>query len=114
ANEVDFLNGSLGEDTFILGNSTTAFYNAAGNDDYALLEDYNVEEGDRIIVFGGGGAVLGPLPEELPGEGTVIFADGDIIGVVVDATQQEVSAGLILIYLLGMENRESPIRCLNR
>lgn len=98
ANEIDLLNGGLGEDTFILGNSTTAFYNAAGNDDYALLEDFNPEEGDRIIIFGGGGAVLGPSPENLPAEGgTAIFADGDIIGVVLGATQQEVSGGLILI-----------------
>lgn len=96
ANEIDFLNGGLGQDTFILGNSTTAFYNAAGNEDYALLEDFNVEEGDRIILFGTGGAVLSASPDELPG-GTVISADGDIIGVVVNATQQEVSRGLILI-----------------
>ena len=97
ANEIDFLNGGLGEDTFILGNSTTAFYNAAGNDDFALIEDFNPEEGDRIIIFGAGGGVLGPLPDELPGTGTVIFADGDIVGVVVGATQQEVAEGLILI-----------------
>jgi len=96
ANEIDLLNGGLGQDTFILGNSTTAFYNAAGNDDYALVEDFNVEEGDRIILFGAGGAVLGLSSGELP-QGTAISADGDIIGVVANVTQQEVSRGLILI-----------------
>ncbi len=54
-NEIDFLTGELGADTFVLGNSNGAYYlNSFGFEanSYATITDFFATEGDKIQVFG--------------------------------------------------------------
>ena len=95
-NEIDFLTGNVGTDTFVLGNSNVAFYSSAGSSDYAVITDLNDWENDRIIAFGGNGIVLGPASVGTD-QGTGIFVDGDLIAIMVGVTEFEVQSGLILI-----------------
>jgi uncharacterized protein YkwD len=55
--ERDVLIGGEGADTFHLGNETTVYYNYgrrnnSGLRDYALIKDFNVNEGDTIVLHG--------------------------------------------------------------
>ncbi|MGK7918953.1 MAG: calcium-binding protein [Trichodesmium sp.] len=95
-NEIDFLTGSAGTDTFVLGNSNVAFYSSAGSSDYAVITDLNNFENDAIITFGGAGIVLGPSSISSQ-EGTGIFVDGDLIAIVIGVTEFDVQSGLILL-----------------
>ncbi len=95
-NDIDFLTGSAGTDTFVLGNSNVAFYSFGGSSDYAIITDLNNFESDRIIAFGGDGIVLGSAAVGTD-RGTGIFVDGDLIAIVVGVTELEVQSGLILI-----------------
>lgn len=52
-NDIDTLTGGAGADKFLLGSSfisgdTELFYDSAGNGDYALITDFNPDEGDII------------------------------------------------------------------
>jgi Ca2+-binding RTX toxin-like protein len=56
-NEIDTLTGGGGGDLFVLGNASTYFYNDAyisqvGNTDYALITDFNPNDGDRLQLNG--------------------------------------------------------------
>jgi Ca2+-binding RTX toxin-like protein len=56
-NEIDTLTGGSGGDFFVLGNASTYFYNDAyvsqvGNTDYALITDFNPDDGDRLQLNG--------------------------------------------------------------
>ncbi|MEB3340447.1 calcium-binding protein [Okeania sp.] len=95
-NEIDFLTGNAGTDTFVLGNSNVAFYSFAGSSDYAIITDLNNLENDRILAFGGEGVVLGPASVST-GQGTGIFVGGDLIAIVFGVTELEIQSGLILI-----------------
>ncbi|NEQ36978.1 MAG: calcium-binding protein [Okeania sp. SIO3I5] len=95
-NEIDFLIGSGGADTFVLGNTNVAFYSFAGSSDYAIISDLNNVENDRIVAFGGDGIVLGPAAVGTD-RGTGIFVDGDLIAIVLGVTEFEVQNGLIVI-----------------
>lgn len=44
----DRLSGGVGADTFVIGYYNKPLYNQAGNDDYALILDFNPNEGDKI------------------------------------------------------------------
>jgi Ca2+-binding RTX toxin-like protein len=55
--EVDELAGGAGRDTFVLGSKTAEFYSdlkpsQSGAADYAILNDFNLGEGDRIQLKG--------------------------------------------------------------
>ena len=95
-NEIDFLIGSEGTDTFVLGNSNVAFYSFAGSSDYAVVTDLNNLESDKMIVFGGDGIVLGPASVGTD-QGTGIFVDEDLIAIVVGVTVLDLQSGLIFI-----------------
>ncbi|MDJ0573975.1 MAG: DUF642 domain-containing protein [Xenococcaceae cyanobacterium MO_234.B1] len=47
----DRLNGGLGADTFVLGDSDRGYYNSQGWSDFAVIEDFNVNE-DTIQLHG--------------------------------------------------------------
>jgi Ca2+-binding RTX toxin-like protein len=71
ANQIDTLTGSAGNDTFVLGDSSNAYYNTAENGgDYAVIMDFAV--GDRLQ--------LKTLDPDLTGNGYVI--GNSIYGVV--------------------------------
>ena len=95
-NEIDFLTGGEGADTFVLSNSNVAFYSFSGGSDYAVITDSNNLENDKMIVFAGDGIVLGPASVGTD-QGTGIFVDRDLIAIVVGMTELEVQNGLILI-----------------
>ncbi|NEP90122.1 MAG: calcium-binding protein [Okeania sp. SIO2C2] len=95
-NEIDFLTGSAGADTFVLGNSDVAFYSGAGSSDYGVIVDFDNLEGDVVIAFGADGVVLSPASIESQG-GTGVFVGGDLIAIFIGVTELEVQSGLILI-----------------
>jgi Ca2+-binding RTX toxin-like protein len=46
--EIDTLIGGAGADLFVLGTASSVFYNGPGASDYALIRDFNVEQGDQL------------------------------------------------------------------
>jgi serralysin len=88
---IDTLTGGTGEDTFILGGnpdsiadvdgSPVFLYDRAGNEDYALITDFDPNE-DKIVLGGSkDDYVLGSSPSGLP-EGTGIFRQEELIAIV--------------------------------
>ncbi|MGH2412844.1 MAG: Calx-beta domain-containing protein [Microcystaceae cyanobacterium] len=57
---IDRLNGSNFSDSFVLGDSHQAYYTQAGVNDYALITDFNANQGDVIQLHGI--AASGSLP----------------------------------------------------
>jgi serralysin len=51
-NVIDTLTGGLGADLFVIGNTGGNAYSSRGNDDYALITDFNQNGGDRLQLFG--------------------------------------------------------------
>ncbi|MEM9093253.1 MAG: hypothetical protein AAGC93_31570, partial [Cyanobacteria bacterium P01_F01_bin.53] len=49
--ERDILNGGLGADTFVLGNTTQLYYQGGGDRDFATIRDFNASE-DLIQLHG--------------------------------------------------------------
>lgn len=55
--EIDELTGGVGADTFVLGSIQSVFYddgneNSLGDQDYALIQDFQDNQGDQIILKG--------------------------------------------------------------
>ncbi|MEB3356038.1 MAG: CAP domain-containing protein [Synechococcales bacterium] len=77
--ELDTLIGGSGSDLFILGDRAKFFYGdgngkTTGVQDYALIQDFNLEEGDQIQLSGQFNYRLGAAPEgAAPGQ--AIFVD---------------------------------------
>jgi hypothetical protein len=46
------LTGKGGSDTFVLGRETTPFYVGGGDQDYALIKNFNQNQGDIIQLTG--------------------------------------------------------------
>ncbi|MEL7039703.1 MAG: calcium-binding protein [Cyanobacteria bacterium J06592_8] len=66
--EKDTLIGGAGADEFFLGDTSNIYYNESGDDDYALIVDFNLSEGDLIIVTSSGDYFLDNI--SLPGLGS--------------------------------------------
>ncbi|MBR8829410.1 MAG: VCBS repeat-containing protein [Gomphosphaeria aponina SAG 52.96 = DSM 107014] len=79
---VDILTGTPASDTFVLGNYAESFYDNYGEQDYALIQNFDLSE--DIIQLKGTAAEyqLGVSPGGLP-EGTAIFLNStELIGIV--------------------------------
>ena len=50
--EIDNLHGGSGGDTFVIGTSSSSYYNKSGKNDYAFIEGFNPSE-DVIMGVGG-------------------------------------------------------------
>jgi Ca2+-binding RTX toxin-like protein len=50
--EIDTLSGGLGADTFEIGRLRDVYYVGQGNNDYALITDFNPAEGDTLYMGG--------------------------------------------------------------
>jgi hypothetical protein len=50
--EIDLFTGYQGADTFVLGNTESNFYTGTGVNDYALIQDFNAQQGDIIQLKG--------------------------------------------------------------
>lgn len=83
--EIDKLKGEDGADRFILGNASGIFYKGGGLADYALIDDFEADESDRIQLRGGASDYT--LQSNVSGlkKGAAIFSQGDLIGIVKDA-----------------------------
>jgi serralysin len=85
---IDTLTGGEGEDLFVLGGESSSasgeiiiHYNEAGNDDYALITDFDQTQ-DEIKL---GGSIddysLGSSPTDLP-EGTAMYQENELIAII--------------------------------
>lgn len=96
--EKDVLVGGGGADVFVLGDwYGNDFYNDGGNGDYALIEDFNLKQGDAILVAKSLGSYTLQGGISLGGDqsGTGIFgATGDLIALVRGASESQVASGL--------------------
>ncbi len=91
--EKDTLIGGAGADEFYLADTSNTYYNESGNNDYALIVDFNLVEGDLIVVKSSGDYFLDDtsLPGLGPGAGIFLnqsFGSRELVGFVqgVDAT----------------------------
>jgi Ca2+-binding RTX toxin-like protein len=94
--EYDTLEGGGHADLFVLGRASTGIsYQGAG---YALITDFDWREGDKIQVYGRTGYSLGT--QNLAGSSaldTLIFHNGDVIGVVQDTTDVSLTSDFIYL-----------------
>lgn len=81
--EIDKLKGEDGADLFVLGDASRAYYTQQGNRDYALIEDFEIKELDKIQLSGNGSYTLRTDVSGLP-KGTAILLGNELIGIVKD------------------------------
>lgn len=85
--EIDKLKGEDQSDIFVLGDSTRAYYTGQGNLDYGLLDDFKIDESDKIQLYGSADNYsLQTDVDNLP-QGTAIFLgtnQDESIGIVKD------------------------------
>ena len=85
--EIDKLKGGDGFDTFVLGVSEQTYYTEQGNLDYGLIDDFKLDQSDKIQLSGSSSdySLATDLPD-LP-KGTAIFQGAnqdELIGIVKD------------------------------
>ena len=97
--EIDKLKGEDGADRFILGNASGVFYKGQGNADYALIDDFEIDESDRIQLSGGAGNYT--LQQDVSGlkKGTAIVSQGDLVGIVKDAEDLSLTDSTVFEYV---------------
>ncbi len=83
--DIDTLTGDDGADRFVLGNRRHAFYALGGADDYALITDLSLAEGDTIQLSNQFSYSLGVAPEgTADGRGLFVEKNGatDLVAVI--------------------------------
>ncbi|MEB3279721.1 MAG: calcium-binding protein [Lyngbya sp.] len=101
--EVDTLTGGVGSDFFFIGDDLINYYTGAGNDDYALITDFNQLEFDAIIVHINDTYSLNnlTLPNAVTGTGIFLTTGGqnELIGFVqgIDASSLNFSLDFVRI-----------------
>ena len=79
--EVDQLKGGKNADTFVLGNLDKVYYTSMGDEDFALIRDFNIKQGDVILLSGKReDYVLGTSPFEKQKD-MAIFLESSFSGV---------------------------------
>lgn len=109
ANEIDYLIGGGGRDTFVLGDAAQAFYDdgqaaTLGLSDYALIVDFNLQQ-DKIQLQGtAADYTLAALPAELGITGTGIYKASsnalslpELVGVVAGVTLTDLNTGFTFV-----------------
>ena len=81
--EIDILNGAQNADTFVLGDAANTYYAGSGNNDYALIEDFGID--DKI-------QLKGEAKDYYLAEDTVV---NNISGTAIIAEENEELIGLI-------------------
>ncbi|MDJ0734087.1 MAG: SBBP repeat-containing protein [Nostocaceae cyanobacterium] len=84
--EIDKLKGGDQSDTFVLGDATQAYYLGQDNLDYGLIDDFKLDQFDKIQLYGiASNYSLKTDVTDLP-NGTAIFfgEENDLIGIVKD------------------------------
>ena len=91
--EIDTLIGGDGADTFILGNSSSVFYQGSGFGDYAYISDFYWTEGDKIQVHG---SLEDYSLSDWEG-GKDIYYQGDLIGYIGNTTNVILSEDFVFV-----------------
>jgi Ca2+-binding RTX toxin-like protein len=95
AGEIDILTGGAGEDIFSLGTEEQAFYVEEGAEDFAIISDYSLKEGDVIIAYGSAKDYeLIPLEDD-NNNAVGIFYKGEAISVVEDNLDLDLSTDFL-------------------
>jgi predicted outer membrane repeat protein len=88
--EFDILTGGVGKDRYILGTAASYAYRAAGNQDYALINDFNSTQ--DTIQLNGGAADYRLNTVSLRGiTGVGIFSQGDLVALLKGAAIDQIS-----------------------
>lgn len=96
--DIDTLTGGEGNDLFVIGGKSSAtsgeeivHYDEAGNNDYALITDFDKTQ-DEIKL---GGSIddyrLGSSPSDLP-EGTALYQENELIAIIQGSSDLSLSA----------------------
>jgi hypothetical protein len=98
--EIDKLKGEAGADLFVLGGADRAYYLGNGNKDYALIEDFKKDQGDKIQLHGNaGGYRLANDVKGLPkGTGIISTATDDLVGIVKDVKGLSLSDSTVFTF----------------
>lgn len=103
--EIDKLKGGNQADVFVLGGVTKAYYVGQGKLDYALIDDFRLEQGDKIqlarFTLGSTQPINYSLQTDIGGlpNGTGILANGDLIGIVKDVKGLSLSNTSVFTYV---------------
>ena len=92
--EIDRLTGGQGADTFVLGNKASYFYVGSGDNDYALIQDFNGHEGDIIqLKWNSADYVLGSISKgQITGTGIFLSSDSnELVGIIEGIQPQAIS-----------------------
>lgn len=109
ANEIDYLCGGSGKDTFLVGDASRTFYDdgkplTLGLNDYAIILDFNLEQ-DKVQLHGSASEyTLDAVPAEFGVTGTAIYhTDGqqpgsrELVGVMLGSTLSDFNAGFSFV-----------------
>jgi RTX calcium-binding nonapeptide repeat (4 copies) len=83
--EIDLFTGYQGADTFVLGNTKNIFYTGTGVDDYALIQDFNAQQGDIIQLKGSSDDYVlnGISNQQVTGTGIFLASNStELVGVI--------------------------------
>lgn len=93
--EVDKLIGGQGGDLFVLGDANRAYYATASSDDYAIINDFQLNQGDLIQLHGtADDYAIGSSPFALEGVGIYLNISGqdELIGLVNGVTNLDLNS----------------------
>jgi hypothetical protein len=83
--EIDLFTGYQGADTFVLGNAKSIFYTGTGVNDYALIQDFNAQQGDIIQLKGSSDSYIlnGISNGQVTGTGIFLASNSaELIGII--------------------------------
>ncbi len=99
--EYDKLKGGNEADLFVLGGANQAYYVGQGNLDFALIDDFKLDQGDMIQLYSSASYSLG---ENISGleKGTAIFFEGnDLIAIVKDVKDLSLTDTSVFSFVLS-------------
>ncbi|HLP88298.1 MAG TPA: SBBP repeat-containing protein [Nostocaceae cyanobacterium] len=97
--EIDKLKGGNQADLFVLGDSNQAYYVGQDNLDYGLINDFKLDQLDKIQLSGiASNYSLGVDVPGLP-KGTGIFLENDLIGIVQDVKGLSLSNSDVFVFV---------------
>jgi Ca2+-binding RTX toxin-like protein len=97
--EIDKMKGEKGADMFVLGDASRAYYLGKGNADYALIEDFDKKEGDKVQLHGEASDYSLGLDIKGLDKGMAIFLGNDLVGIVKDVKSLELTDTNVLTFV---------------
>lgn len=98
--EIDKLQGNENSDVFVLGDLDGVYYQGGGIADYALIDDFKLDQGDKIQLKVNSSGFY-RLQTDIAGlpKGTGILANGDLIGIVKDVKNLDLSNSNVFTFV---------------